>query len=1217
MALIILAVVMLLLGACTEQVKVSEVVSASGSSDSSNSAYVAGVAFRYIFYNKDYTEAINEDVTVNIRVVDIEGDLVNDHTGEIYLSFSGSATGSKQVNIANGVGSANIRDSVEESVLLTITELDDQGLRVPEGEYIKFSSTGAVTGSATRFVVSGNASEAADGTAKSFTIEAVDDDGLIVNDYSFDVKAAAAGAATADEVIDVVAGSGTLQLSSSDAGSVTITLSDIRDTGLDCSDNHQFEFVAGTVSKLTIISATSAYVGIQETVTVKSYDANDNFVSSYNGSATLTFSGGDVGDGATLNFSSGIASTDIKHNSVATLTIGTSSSLTDDSESMQFVAGGAYQFVIDQTATSATVGTSTTITVRVRDYTDAVTATDYQGDVTLATTGSTTGAGLVNIINGTGTIDIGNSVAESVTLSLSDTESSSLDSSSTLSFTFNAGVAASYQLESIANTTTGTSSTVTLSCLDSFGNPASSGCGASATFTEDDGDNTAVFDSGATANIDYNTNSTYTTTITDTEVETVTVSTTSGGSQTVSFLLGDVAKYAIVDGPGESDEYLGAEGFATTVTIQAQDLGGNLVATEDRDVTLNLTGSATATGIVGNNVVVDIIDGVGTVDVSDAVAEDVTLSLLDEAASTGLDCTSTGTISFKAARVVAPRFSNAPDWNDYMETNGLAACDGSGNDRCTHGGHYKMIELDAASGSDLNCEDIQSVEDILDVFKWECEEDATKDRIVSTGFKPNKGLGDLIDGSTPSNPVWRQNYIKIVRTLNDGTLYSKPQAWWSNNTLVSLPDSSGGLVTLSTQGVIYVQSSSAISRGYNINADKVGVVTLPGAKLLYDGTDGATITSGAESGGSDTAALISVGSQKYFWIEGELDGNDDNSITSGLIFGAGSNLYGTINRSDIYQSDAAGVDIQGNYLTMSDLSIKHNGGNGVTLTNNQSTMLERVQLYYNSGDGIEATSVTSTLIYQPTIIDNGVDGINITTTAGTQNNNMILEAVVAYNGGSGIDADNTAIFNSSIVQNSGTEIVNSTAEYITNTLVNSYSDSTNNYYNSNSLDDSGLSTTSDEFSNNTDSVNPDQSSGQAPYSVDLSTRFAYNYHFWATNATTACASGDICQMRSFKLDSGDLSALNQTDTYSTGATCVVTGDISTTHNWQSGSVTFLINTSEVINLADNSGDDDGFCEPGELCRESPNYGAYQGHGTISKPSGCGATDAGVQVYGNQ
>jgi hypothetical protein len=98
------------------------------------------------------------------------------------------------------------------------------------------------------------------------------------------------------------------------------------------------------------------------------------------------------------------------------------------------VAGSAVKFVILELS-DGTVGTPITVIIEAQDSDDQV-DTEYQDDVTLVIDGSATGAGLVDIVNGVGMIEINDDVAETVTLSLSDTEATELDVSSTQQVTF-------------------------------------------------------------------------------------------------------------------------------------------------------------------------------------------------------------------------------------------------------------------------------------------------------------------------------------------------------------------------------------------------------------------------------------------------------------------------------------------------------------------------------------------------------------------------------------------------------------------------------------------------------------------------------------------------------------------------------------------------------------------------------------------------------------
>ena len=95
---------------------------------------------------------------------------------------------------------------------------------------------------------------------------------------------------------------------------------------------------------------------------------------------------------------------------------------------------GAVKFTILQPSNS-TVGTPVTVTVQAQK-TNSTVDTAYENDVTLVTSGSATGGGLVDIVNGVGTLSINDSIAETITLSLSDTQATGLDVSSTKDVTF-------------------------------------------------------------------------------------------------------------------------------------------------------------------------------------------------------------------------------------------------------------------------------------------------------------------------------------------------------------------------------------------------------------------------------------------------------------------------------------------------------------------------------------------------------------------------------------------------------------------------------------------------------------------------------------------------------------------------------------------------------------------------------------------------------------
>src|SRR3989344_4420673 len=99
---------------------------------------------------------------------------------------------------------------------------------------------------------------------------------------------------------------------------------------------------------------------------------------------------------------------------------------------------GAVKFVI-LNPDDSTVGVPVTVTIEAQKSNNQV-DTSYQNDVTLVVSGSATGGGLVNIVNGVGTAQVNDSTAETVTLSLSDTQATGLTVSSTQNVVFSAAV---------------------------------------------------------------------------------------------------------------------------------------------------------------------------------------------------------------------------------------------------------------------------------------------------------------------------------------------------------------------------------------------------------------------------------------------------------------------------------------------------------------------------------------------------------------------------------------------------------------------------------------------------------------------------------------------------------------------------------------------------------------------------------------------------------
>ncbi len=236
--------------------------------------------------------------------------------------------------------------------------------------------------------------------------------------------------------------------------------------------------------------------------------------------------------------------------------------------------------------------------------------------------------------------------------------------------------------------------------------------------------------------------------------------------------------------------------------------------------------------------------------------------------------------------VVASYPTNGANWMDYVENDGPdvfsstgAACLGTelGNSLCLHAGEQRKVAVPGVS----SCTGL-SLTDALGVFTWTCATPAGVATFFSSGFQSGKGLANLV---TATN--WKSDSVLLT-----GAKYgaSTPAAWWTNP-IVALPDNSAGSVIVLddvdddgagpdqvyTTGTIFTLASSRSTQGYNLNLDKLAVVTLSGATLSYAGSATKNCADGGafpgEVAGANAICVLAAGSQKFLWVEGAFDGS--------------------------------------------------------------------------------------------------------------------------------------------------------------------------------------------------------------------------------------------------------------------------------------------------------------------------------------------------------
>jgi len=588
----------------------------------------AGPATKLVILNPT-DGTVDAPIMVTVHAQDQFGNLATGENRGVTLVASGSAIGDF-VNLVNGVGTTFVFDQVAETVTLSLSDTQGTGLDVSSTQDLVFA-VGAVAQFAILDLPDGTA-----GIPLPVTVQAQDQYGNLVTSENRDVTLVTSGSATGGGLVNIVNGAGTRNITDAVPEIITLSLSDTQGTGLNVSSTQQVMFTAGAATKVVILDPTDGTTDHPIPVTVQAQDQFGNIATGESRGVTLVTTGSalagfvsfEAGEGIKLVYDE-VAET-VQLSLVDTQGTGLDVSSTQD---VVFAVGAVTRYVILD-PTDGPVGTPITVTVQAQDQWGNV-AIGENRDVTLVTSGSATGGGLVNIQNGVGTRSINDAVPETVALSLSDTQSTGLNVSSTQDVVFSAGAATRFVIDDPADGTVGDLITVTVRALDQFGNLAvgeNRGVTLVTSGSATGGGLVSIAAGIGTRNITDTTPETVLLSLSDTQGTGLNVSST----QDVVFAAGAATRFVILDPPD------GTVGNSIPVTVQAQDQYGNVAVTESRDVTLVTSGSATGGGLV------NIAAGTGTRNITDAVAETVSLSLSDTQ-GTGLNVSSTQSVVFAAA----------------------------------------------------------------------------------------------------------------------------------------------------------------------------------------------------------------------------------------------------------------------------------------------------------------------------------------------------------------------------------------------------------------------------------------------------------------------------------------------------------------------------------------------------------------------------------------
>jgi parallel beta-helix repeat protein len=230
--------------------------------------------------------------------------------------------------------------------------------------------------------------------------------------------------------------------------------------------------------------------------------------------------------------------------------------------------------------------------------------------------------------------------------------------------------------------------------------------------------------------------------------------------------------------------------------------------------------------------------------------------------------------------VVVPVYpAHGANWNDYVARTHATAgdygqpdlpCDAEGAGgyaACLHGGELRQVLVPGES----ECTPL-SIHDALDAWDWICADGTEGVRYLSTGLRGDKGLADLLDFP---NATWRPNSVTVSKEGRP-ILGSAPEVWWANP-VVPLPDNrQSARVVLEQAGAIFVLPESRATNGYNINADRIALVTAPDAVLSYGASDEPNCQPGTgEPVSPSQICLVAAGAERFLWIEGKFSSKGD------------------------------------------------------------------------------------------------------------------------------------------------------------------------------------------------------------------------------------------------------------------------------------------------------------------------------------------------------
>ncbi|PCJ34700.1 MAG: hypothetical protein COA99_14445, partial [Moraxellaceae bacterium] len=848
----------------------------------------------------------DDTVTVTVQAKDAAGNNLTAGTDTVVITSNLSGAITNFNDNGDGTYTADLNDAVLETVTITATI---NGNGITTGNPTVAFAIGAADETTSTISVS-SASVTTDDTV-ILTVQAIDAAGNNLIASGGAVAFSTTGSAIIASYSDNNDGTYTANITNGTVETVTISATINGDTIT--TGNPTIAFAIGAADEtVSTISVSSASVTTDDTVvlTVQAIDTAGNNLIASGGPVVFSTTGSAIIASYSDN-NDGTYTANITNGTVETVTISATingDTITTGNPTIAYAIGAADETVSTISVSSASVSTDDTVVLTVQ-------AIDAAGNNLIASGGpvvfSTTGAAIIASYSdnndGTYTANITNGTVETVTISATINGDTITTGNPTITFAI--GIASKdTSTIAVSSGVVTTDDTVVLSvqAIDAAGNNLTTSGGPVAFST-----------SGAAIIAGYvdNNDGTYNAIITNANVETVTITATingatiTTGNPTITFNIGaadiNTSTITVSSAAVTTDD-------TVTITVQAKDAAGNNLITSGGPVTLASTGSGIISVVADNN------DGTYTATITDAIAENVTISgtintftIIDTASvafAPGIANATQTTISVNPGSVVADSVSTS------LIT--VQAIDAQGNNLISGGDSIVLSE----NGSG-----------------------------IISGITDN---GDGTYSATVTNTV--AETITISGTIN-------ALAITGTASVTFIPGAASGLTTTISVASASVTTDSVTTTTITVQTiDVQGNVLVIGGDAIALSNSGTGIISGVIDLGNGTyTAIISNTTAESIIVSGTVNAatiTDTAAITftpgiattaNTMISASAGNTTadGTSTSTIIVQT----VDAQGNSLTI--------GGDTIALTENGNAIIGAVN---DLGDGAYTATITNT-----------------------------------------------------------------------------------------------------------------------------------------------------------------------------------------------------------------------------------------------------------------